>query len=90
MNNGPTFAEQDDVADGLVSQVRGVCAFCADWNHYRDHPPCVHCYTDPARPRWSPSKTGRIALRLETDLAIAKAKLERVRAGHGETNEESD
>lgn len=74
-------SQRNDVFDdGPISAVRGVCAFCADWNHFREHPPCVNCYGDPLKPLWSPSRTGDVALRLETELSIAEAKLARVQA----------
>lgn len=47
--------------------VRGNCAFCADCNHVRLHPPCDGCALSADKPHWSPSATGQIALRMEAE-----------------------
>lgn len=62
-----------------MSEVRGNCRFCADFNHSRVHPPCDVCTLSADRPHWSPSATGRVALRLEADNAALRAQVQRVR-----------
>ena len=62
-----------------MSEVRGKCDFCINGSHPQTWAPCPHCRRDHHRVNWRASAAGEVALRIEADLASARAELQRVR-----------